>query len=234
MLPVPYRRCFSIRGPMGDPGTDTLPAPDGRQGAVRGTPSEMSAADGKRKRKTKQKKPPPLPTRETLDRAALRYLERFDSSAANLRRVLAGHVRRAARAHSELDVPAAERLVDELIERYLASGLLDDARYAESLARGLRGRGASRRGIQHKLRARGVDAEAIDEAIASAGRDSDDAELDAARAFVRRRRLGPHRPEPERAERYQRDLAALARAGFSFEVARRALAIPEGAADDVF
>ncbi len=173
-----------------------------------------------------------MPTRENLDRAALAYLERFDSSAANLRRVLRGRVARAARAHPDLDAAAAERLVDELVERYQASGLIDDARYAESMARGLQARGASRRGIRHKLRARGVSADTIDAALASAGRDSDDAELDAARAFVRRRRLGPHRPEQQRAERYQRDLAALARAGFSFEVARRALEVPAGAVDE--
>jgi len=189
----------------------------------------MESGGGRWKAK---KKTPPLPTRDNLDRAALRYLERFDSSAANLRRVLRGHVARAARAHAELDVPAAERLVDELLERYQASGLINDARYAESLARGLHARGTSRRGVRHKLRARGVSAEAIDAAIASTGRDSDDAELDAARAFVRRRRLGPHRPEHQRAERYQRDLAALARAGFSFDVARRALEVPDGAIDE--
>lgn len=179
-----------------------------------------------------KKKAVALPTRDNLDRAALRYLERFDSSAANLRRVLRGHVTRAARAHAGLDVAAAERLVEELVDRYQASGLIDDARYAESLARGLRARGASRQGIRHKLRARGVSAEAIDAALAAAGRDSDDAELDAARAFVRRRRLGPHRPEQQRAERYRRDLAALARAGFSFDVARRALGIAPGVVDE--
>lgn len=173
-----------------------------------------------------------MPTRENLDRVALRYLERFDSSAQNLRRVLRGHVARAARAHAGLDVPAAERLVDELVERYQASGLIDDGRYAESLARGLRMRGASDRGIRYKLRARGVSADVVDAALAAAGCDSADPELDAARAFTRRRRLGPYRPERERAERYQRDLAALARAGFSFDTARRALEIPDGALDE--
>ncbi len=188
----------------------------------------MESGGGKRK----AKKTPPLPTRDNLDRAALRYLLRFSRSAANRRGVLGGLGAGADGCHAELDVPAAERLVDELLERYQASGLIDDARYAESLARGLHARGTSRRGVRHKLRARGVSAEAIDAAIASTGRDSDDAELDAARAFVRRRRLGPHRPEHQRAERYQRDLAALARAGFSFDVARRALEVPDGAVEE--
>jgi regulatory protein len=49
------------------------------------------------------------------------------------------------------------------------------------------------------------------------------AELEAARAYVRRRRLGPHRPESERLENRRRDLAALARHGFDHETAVRAL-----------
>jgi regulatory protein len=40
---------------------------------------------------------------------------------------------------------------------------------------------------------------------------------------VRRRRLGPHRPEAERQENRRRDLAALARQGFDHETAIRAL-----------
>jgi regulatory protein len=48
-------------------------------------------------------------------------------------------------------------------------------------------------------------------------------ELEAARAYVRRRRLGPFRPEAERQPNRQRDLAALARTGFDHETAIRAL-----------
>jgi regulatory protein len=48
------------------------------------------------------------------------------------------------------------------------------------------------------------------------------AELEAAATYARRRRLGPHRRDPEaRAERRERDLAALARAGFSYAIAQQ-------------
>jgi regulatory protein len=161
-------------------------------------------------------------TREQLERAALAYLNRFDSSASNLRRVLLGVVRRAG-ARGELDLQAARALIEELLQRYRGSGLIDDRRYAENIAGGLRRRGASARAVQHKLLARGLDARIVEHAISTADRDRDDAELEAARALVRRRRLGPHRPPDERAARYARDLGALARAGFAFDVARRAL-----------
>jgi regulatory protein len=161
-------------------------------------------------------------SREQLERAALAYLDRFDSSASNLRRVLLGVVQRAER-QGEVDVEAARAAIDELIARYRASGLIDDRRYAENIADGLRRRGTSARAIRHKLAARGLPAEIVEDALGAADRDDRDAELCAARALVRRRRLGPHRPDDERAARHARDLGALARAGFSFEVARRAL-----------
>ena len=48
------------------------------------------------------------------------------------------------------------------------------------------------------------------------------------RAFARRRKLGPFRPG-ERAPYRDKDLAAMARAGFRFDVARR---IVEGERDE--
>ena len=47
-----------------------------------------------------------------------------------------------------------------------------------------------------------------------------DPELAAVIAYARRRRLGPWAPAEVRAGRQERDLAALARAGFSYRVAR--------------
>jgi regulatory protein len=138
--------------------------------------------------------------------------------------VLLGVVRRAERKGA-VDVPDAERMIDELVSRYVESGLIDERRYAETLASSLRRRGASGRAIRHKLVARGVPAGVVAEALEEADRDAGDPELDAARAFVKRRRLGQHRPAEERAARRARDLAALARAGFGFDVARRALGV---------
>jgi regulatory protein len=163
-------------------------------------------------------------TRERLERAALAYLNRFDSTAAKLRTMLRGLVRRAER-QGPVDVRAAEAMIDELVDRYCASGLIDDRRYAETMASSLRQRGASSRAIRHKLAARGVASDIAGDALAGADRDTEEAELAAARAFVRRRRLGKHRPAEQRAERRQRDLAAVARAGFGFDVAKRALEV---------
>jgi len=58
-------------------------------------------------------------------------------------------------------------------------------------------------------------------------------ELEAAQAFARRRRLGPHR-KPETREAFRRkDLMAMARAGFNYDTASRVVGnSPSG--DDEF
>jgi regulatory protein len=163
-----------------------------------------------------------------LERAALRHLNRFETSAANLKTIL------MRAAGDSLDRDVASRTIDELITRYEGSGLVDDRRFAANLAGSLRRRGASRRAIEHKLHARRLKPSAITAALESMDQDSGpNGDLEAARAYARRRRLGPHRPEAEREAHQHRDFAAMARAGFSFETARIALqadAVP----DDVF
>src|SRR5689334_22440028 len=68
-----------------------------------------------------------------LDRAALHYLERFATSSDNLRRVLMQKVRRSAEAHGT-DPEEGRALVEALVARFAASGLLDDAGYARARA----------------------------------------------------------------------------------------------------
>jgi regulatory protein len=157
-------------------------------------------------------------TRAYLDRAALSYLERFASSAENLRRVLTRKVERRCRARGE-DPAAFAGSVAEVVERAVRSGLVDDRRYAEGRIATLRRRGGSSRLIAARLAAKGVERAAILEALRPDGEDRQAAELAAAWALARRRGLGPYRAK-ERVAKREKDLAALARAGFSFAVAR--------------
>ncbi|HIJ62229.1 MAG TPA: regulatory protein RecX [Rhodospirillaceae bacterium] len=162
-------------------------------------------------------KPPKPITAQRLENIALAYLERFSASAVSLRRVL---MRRVARAEGEMEAGAG--LVDALVERFLRSGLLDDRRYADGRVASLHRRGASLATIRQYLKARGVDAELVEEALGTLAADLDNGSTDlaAARHYARRRRLGPFRPPSLRAANRQRDLAALGRAGYSWDVAR--------------
>ena len=177
------------------------------------------AAPGPSRAKRRLRKVSP----KSLEAAALHYLERFASSAENLRRVLMRRVSRSARIH-DIDTDEAALWIDAIIDRFSRSGLLDDARYAENLAHSLSRRGAATRAIRARLLQKGVAREDIDHAIAvSFRRDRRPRSDGGACPWIRRRRLGPHRDRASRAEFRERDLAALARAGFSYDLARRVI-----------
>jgi len=117
-----------------------------------------------------------------------------------------------------------EAAVQQLVERYERSGILNDSRFAEASIRSLRQRGLGERAILHRLSAKGLEAATVREALQRVDADQGEPELEAALRFVRRKRLGPHRTKAATANDQRKDLQALARAGFSYEVAQRALA----------
>lgn len=159
-------------------------------------------------------------------RAALRHLQRFPSSEANLRRVLRRRAQRAiARGQTEAAIDDFAPIVEALVGELRGLGLLDDDGYAKGLAHSLFRRGKSPRAIGQTLREKGVPAPLVERELARLQADHEDPELAAATRYARRRRLGPFRREG-RAERRERDLASLGRQGFGYGVARQVVDAP--------
>ncbi|MBL8703300.1 MAG: RecX family transcriptional regulator [Rhodospirillales bacterium] len=178
-------------------------------------------AHSAKKRIEPRKRVGPKPvTKDRLGNIALFYLERYASSAANLRRVLLRRVDRSARLHGT-DAAEGALWVDELVQRYIRSGLVNDKVYAEAVTSSLRRRGASTRMVKQKLAMKGVDADTVDGALDATGGADEASDLKAAFAYARRRRLGPFGPAAQRQDRRQRDMAALGRAGFGYGTARK-------------
>ncbi|GEP00114.1 RecX family transcriptional regulator [Methylobacterium haplocladii] len=171
---------------------------------------------------TSNARPAPPITPEWLERVALFYLDRYSATQEMLRRVLARRVAKRARARDE-DPGSHAELIAEIVTRAVRAGLVDDARFTAARLATLRRRGASTRGAGAALAAKGVDRALVEAALAAeqdATEDESVIESDAARAYARRRRLGPHRRGETRAAYRERDLAAMARAGFSYPVAK--------------
>ncbi len=202
-----------------------------------------NSKDQGRGRAQNRRRTPKKATLERLERAALHYLERFASSSENLRRVLMRRVARSAQFHGAGAGNDAEAsgaaAIDDIIQRFLRAGLLDDRAYAAARAASLHRRGASLRAIRLKLSQKGVDAETADAALdtlrqtlAAEADPGADPDLQAALNYARRRRLGPFRSK-DRTEHRDRDLAALGRQGFSYDIARRIIEAedPESLAD---
>ena len=87
--------------------------------------------------------------------------------------------------------------------------------------------------IRAALAAKGLGEAAIETALAGLAEDDADPELAAAVIFARKRRLGPWRDAGEREALRTKDLAAMARAGFGYRVARAVVEAEDAAALEV-
>ena len=153
-------------------------------------------------------------TAAALERSALWHLSRRALTKAQLVALLNKKAARAAAVHG----PCAEATswIDALLLRLQDSLLVDDERVARARVQSGRAAGRSRRALQVRLKRQGVDDATATQALASVDADVDgDAELAAAVTWAKKKSLAT--------KDRQKALAALARQGFSFDVAKRAL-----------
>ena len=170
----------------------------------------------------------PPPDARSLHDAALRHLARYSATQAGLLRVLGRRIDRWVRtAEAEPEIVAAARqAAREVVAKLAAIGAVDDAAFAAGRARSLARSGRSRRAIGAHLAARGVPPE-----LTATLPDDPEAELAAALAYTRRRRIGPFRQPPD-PDQQLRDLARLARAGFPQPIANQVLRMDPDEAEE--
>ncbi|MGE4350667.1 MAG: regulatory protein RecX [Bdellovibrionales bacterium] len=180
------------------------------------------------------------PTPESLAAGALYYLSRYAASEAGLRRVLENKIRRAALRDEALAADASTQsalraAIDRIVETHKRTGVINDKAFAEMKVHSLRRSGGSTRRITQKLAQKGIDKDLIEDALHPEDPDLSPAQAEeaAARAFAKKRAFGPYRkahPQSSddpllKAKRDTKEVAALARAGFSFDVAKKVLAV---------
>jgi regulatory protein len=171
-----------------------------------------------------------------LREAALAHLARFAATEAGLKRVLDRQVmnwtRKAEAAGAEPEtVQAAARAAKAAIPQIVASiravGAVDDAAFAASRARRLTREGKSRRMALAHLAAKGVEQD-----LAASVLPEDPArDLAAACGYLKRRRLPPFSELNDTIK--MKALASLARAGYSRDIAEKALSLDYEAADAI-
>jgi regulatory protein len=159
----------------------------------------------------KERKPAPPLDADGLNAAALRYVERFQTTRARLVRLLRQKLRARGWAGEAPPEPEA------IAERLAALGYIDDAAFADARARGMARRGLGGGRVRQSLAAYGVAAD--DAAPAMATIDAFAAALE----LARRKRLGPWGPPANDPKLRQRQLAAMARGGHSLQMAKAIL-----------
>lgn len=159
------------------------------------------------------------PTAARLEKSALHHLGRFAATRAELTRVLQRRVQRATHA-GLIERDEAARMVSATVEKIAAAGYLDDTAVARAKAGSMRRAGRSRRMITQKLSIKGITRDGADQALAATDGEDENAELRAAVILAARRKLGPYRSGKRDETTLKRDLATLARGGYSYAVAR--------------
>ena len=156
---------------------------------------------------------------------AVDYLGRYASSRHKLAQTLRRFATRKLADYEPQEVSAA---LEHTLDKCVKLGYIDDRQFAVTTWRSQRRLGRSQAAIRQRLRQHGLDDDTIVQALAEADEDGIDGDLQAAIRFAQRRRLGPfanrtsasHPPHDPQQLR-QRDLGAMARAGFSITTSRK-------------
>ncbi len=175
--------------------------------------------------KEKRKPRPPKEVTATLLREqALKYLDRFSVTTHKLKRHLLTKNRNSILLHQS-DPEQIENMIDELIVRLEKNGILNDQSYANSKARSMARQGKSLRQIKGKLFVLGLNDDenrvAQQEIIENEGY----SDRVGAAKYIRKRRFGPYKQDPPFAERREKELMALVRNGYDFDIANELLSL---------
>lgn len=184
-----------------------------------------SAKNKKSEKKTGRKKPKKITT-EYLHNAGLYYLQRFAASRGQFRSVMLRKIKRSCMEHRDQDYESCARLVEEIVEKFERAGLLNDELYTRGAVISLRRQGKSKSAILSRLKTRGITASLVTETLSA--QDTEDSELRAALTVLRRKKAGPFGDRDN-----EKTLAALARAGFSYDTAGRAIKMDRAEAEEI-
>jgi len=164
---------------------------------------------------------PPL-EEDKLNELMLAYVAKFATSRAKLAAYLSRKLRERGWAGS------GEAPVKELVAKAERLGFVDDAAFALGKARALTARGYGERRVGQALHAAGIGEEDGEAARSHAQTDR----VEAAIRFARRRRLGPFAPSRADPKTFEKQLAAMIRAGHGLRLAKAMLMLAPGAEVD--
>ena len=180
--------------------------------------------DGRFRARNVVKRPKLDPLSERgLRRKTELYLRRYWPSVVQMRRVLVRHIDRNIGRWGG-DREAALARLDPLLDELTEQGVLNDERFTRSWVEQLDRKGLSRLAIVSKMREKGIERDLVDQELRRIDDFGGNRELLRAIAYAKRRRLGAAQRDSKRREiRREKDLAAMARAGFRYGIARQVI-----------
>lgn len=179
---------------------------------------------GRKRREYAPRAPRPIDAAQFQD-LALGYAARYATTAAKLRYYLARKLR------ERVWTPAEPADIDDLVARIVSLGFVDDRAFAAAKQRDLTARGFGAGRVRGALAAAGVSRDDASAALTTED-DGPGNPFVAAISFAHRRRFGPFARNGSTIDpaQHRRELAAMARAGHDFGIARKVLCAVDEAA----
>ncbi len=146
---------------------------------------------------------------------AVDYLSKYNSSKNNLENILKRKILR-------LNITNFEKRdlinkIETIIKKLEKNKFIDDDRYTSTKILSLSNSGKSKNFILNYLIKKGVNKSQIQDNLNLMKQDNDSWEFEAAKIFVKKKKL------LEKNESYEKKLAKMARAGFSYDICKKIL-----------
>ena len=164
-------------------------------------------------------------TIDNIRNFAYLYLEKYSPSKQQLRTYLFKKlIKKKLKISSKKEI---FNLIDTIISSLTEQKLLSDKYYSDSKSKALLRRGYSLNKIRYSLIKKGIDEKYIKASISKIKEKESDPDFFSAIKLCKKRRIGPIREENNRSLFYKKDIAILARSGFSYELSKKILDIPK-------
>lgn len=160
-------------------------------------------------------------TEQRLYNITLFYLERFDASSLKVKQMLERRIQKEKLKGAMIPTNTLE-LIENVILRMQNLGYINDTRFAQNQIKKLSSNGKSKSFILNKLKQDGISSTLAQDLFFDFDKENESSDLTRAEKWLKKHKKGQFRSK-DAALFYKKDLAALARAGFSYETAQKAL-----------
>ena len=156
---------------------------------------------------------------------AYSYLEKYSPSKQQLRIYLFKKlIKTKQNISSKKEI---FNLIDSIITTLVDNKFISDKHYSDIKSKTFLKRGYSLNKIRYSLIKKGIDEKYIKASISKIKEKESDPDFFSAIKLCKKRRIGPIREESNRSLFYKKDIAILARSGFSYELSKKILDIPK-------
>ena len=156
---------------------------------------------------------------------AYSYLDKYSPSKQQLRTYL---FKKLIKINQKI---ASKRevfnLIDSVISSLVDQKLLSDKYYSDAKSKAFLKRGYSLNKIRYNLIKKVIDEKYIKDSISKIKENESNPDFFSAIRICKKRRIGPCREENNRSLFYKKDISILARSGFSYEISKKILDLPQ-------